>query len=511
MNCTANQMTLGVLGPMAYRLGLVDSIECCMFGTIFGSLCTGYISTFGPKSGLRTLNVAKYTMGWYPSKLCVISNLVIEVGYGLIDCIVGGLLLSAVNGGGMSVVVGIVIVAIITWVVATFGITWFHRFEQQNRRFVWAPTVLVLFVLIGVAGPHLDTQTPSSGSGAVLAGNRLSYVFLTASGPLGWSPASADCIIYYPARSNRWINLAMTAGGITCGKLLIEFLGIGLEPGLLSNPNWAVAFDEKGIGALIVESYAPLNNFGKFCCVVLALCISANNIPGTYAASLNWQQLGRSLDKVPRFSWSIFTCVVFTIIAIAGREYPFDIFINFLSIIGYWAMIWITMTFEDEFLFRQGRFDWEVWNRRDLLPYGYAALFAFLVGWAGVVLCMYQTYYTGPIAAMIRDGSDIGLPVSFAWTAVVYPRARWLELNIRNAVNFGVTGKPCRIALHTSRRRDWRRLTAARISASLRASLRLPNPSVSELSMFIHTSKGRYTGTISSDEELKAGEAGLYR
>jgi purine-cytosine permease-like protein len=79
-------------------------------------------------SGLRTLNVAKYTMGWWPSKLCVLLNLVIELGYGLIDCLVGGLLLSAVNGG-MSVIVGIVIVALITWVIATFGIKWFHKFE----------------------------------------------------------------------------------------------------------------------------------------------------------------------------------------------------------------------------------------------------------------------------------------------------------------------------------------------------------------------------------------------
>lgn len=68
-------------------------------------------------------------MGWWPSKLCVVLNLVIELGYGLIDCLVGGLLLSAVNGGGMSVIVGIVIVALITWLVVTFGITWFHKFE----------------------------------------------------------------------------------------------------------------------------------------------------------------------------------------------------------------------------------------------------------------------------------------------------------------------------------------------------------------------------------------------
>ncbi|KAF2661505.1 hypothetical protein K491DRAFT_586896 [Lophiostoma macrostomum CBS 122681] len=424
MNCTANQMTLGVLGPLAYGLGLTDAILLCMFGTIFGSLCTAYISTFGPMTGLRTLNVAKYTMGWWPSKLCVLLNLVIELGYGLIDCLVGGLLLSAVSGGGMSVIVGIVIVALITWVVATFGITWFHKFEA----YVWAPTVLVLFVLIGVAGPHFDTSTPSSGSGAVLAGNRVSYFFLTASGPLGWASASADYVCYYPKSTKRWGTFAMTASGITCGKLLIEFLGIGLGSGLLLNESWATAFSDHGVGALINESFAPLHSFGKFCSVVLALCIAANNIPGTYAAALNFQQLGAPFAKVPRPIWSTFACLVFAVIAIAGRDQLFSIFINFLGLIGYWTMIWITMTFEDEFLFRKGNFDWEIWNRKDLLPHGFAALFAFLVGWAGAILCMYQTYYTGVIASKVGAGADLGLPVALAWTGIVYPPARWLEL-----------------------------------------------------------------------------------
>lgn len=53
-------------------------------------------------------------MGWWPSKLCVILNWTIEIGYGLVDTLVAGLILSAVNGNGMSVVVGIVISALIT-------------------------------------------------------------------------------------------------------------------------------------------------------------------------------------------------------------------------------------------------------------------------------------------------------------------------------------------------------------------------------------------------------------
>ncbi|KAF1843782.1 uncharacterized protein K460DRAFT_378857 [Cucurbitaria berberidis CBS 394.84] len=424
MNCTANQLTLGVLGPVSYGLGLTDSMVICMFGTIFGSLCTGYISTFGPRSGLRTLNVAKYTMGWWPSKLCVILNLCIELGYGLIDCLVGGLLLSAVNGGGMSVIVGIVLVALITWVVVTFGIKWFYKFEQ----YVWMPTVIVLFVLIGVAGPHFDTTTPSRGAGAQLHGNRLSYFFLVASGPLSWSSASADYVVHYPKTTNRWATFAATTGGITFGKLLIEFLGIGLGSGLLRNPTWESSFKAHGIGALVVEAYRPLNSFGDVCCVILAVCIAANNIPGTYAAALNWQQLGAPFAKIPRPIWSTFSCIIFTIIAIAGRDSLFPIFINWLSLIGYWTIIWITMTIQDEYIFRKGSYDWEIWNRKDLLPHGFAALLAFIIGWVGAVLCMSQTYFTGPIAALVGSGADLGLPVACGLTMFVYPPTRWLEL-----------------------------------------------------------------------------------
>jgi purine-cytosine permease-like protein len=52
------------------------------------------------------------------------------VGYGTIDCIVGGQILSAVSGGTMSIVVGIVIVALVSWVVAVFGIKIFHIYER---------------------------------------------------------------------------------------------------------------------------------------------------------------------------------------------------------------------------------------------------------------------------------------------------------------------------------------------------------------------------------------------
>jgi len=69
-------------------------------------------------------------MGYWPSKIACFLNIVLMVGYSAIDCIIGGQLLSAVSGGSMSIVVGIIVVALVCWVVAVFGMSLFHTYER---------------------------------------------------------------------------------------------------------------------------------------------------------------------------------------------------------------------------------------------------------------------------------------------------------------------------------------------------------------------------------------------
>lgn len=199
----------------------------------------------------------------------------------------------------------------------------------------------------------------------------------------------------------------MTTCGITVGKLLIEFLGIGLASGLATMPTWAAAFDHSA-GALIAEAFVPLGGFGGFCAVVLAICVSANNVPGTYAAALNFQMFGRYAAKIPRPIWSTVVVIIYTVCAIAGRAQLLSIFLNFLALIGYWVIIFFIITLEEEFIFRRQKgYDWDSWADKAYLPIGYAAFTSFLIGWAGAILCMYQTYYTGPIAKLVGQGADV--------------------------------------------------------------------------------------------------------
>lgn len=54
-NLTANNLLIGLLGPTLFEVGYTDGMVLGTFGAILGAIPIGYISTFGPLSGNRTL------------------------------------------------------------------------------------------------------------------------------------------------------------------------------------------------------------------------------------------------------------------------------------------------------------------------------------------------------------------------------------------------------------------------------------------------------------------------
>lgn len=154
-NLTGNNLAVGLLGPLVYQLSFLDSALCSIFGIVVGGFCVAYMSTWGPISGNRTMVcfsslsnhlyrypvwkkhelsilqiVTRYFMGYYPGKICCLLNIIIMLGWGLIDCLIGGQILSAVADGHLSIIAGIIINAVTTWIVATFGMSLFHTYER---------------------------------------------------------------------------------------------------------------------------------------------------------------------------------------------------------------------------------------------------------------------------------------------------------------------------------------------------------------------------------------------
>ncbi|KAF2679944.1 hypothetical protein K458DRAFT_313125 [Lentithecium fluviatile CBS 122367] len=425
INLAANNITLGMLGPAVFELGFLDSCLCAVFGMLIGCLAVAFNATFGPRSGNRTMIFSRYIMGWWPSKLVVILNIIVLLGYSLIDCVIAGQILSAVSPENMSVVVGIIVVAVITWGITTFGYQVFHYYE----RYAWLPQLVVLCVLAGVAGPGFNISAKSPLSGNTLTANRLSFFGLNLAAAITYGGGAADYLVYYPEHSSRWKIFLVTMIGLATSFTFAFILGIGLACGMLTNTAWEQSYSVSQ-GALIVEGYRPLGGFGSFCSVVVGLGLVANLVVPTYSSGIDAQILGHWASAIPRVIWNTIGVIIYTICALTGREHLAEIFTNFLALMGYWVSIWMAIVLEEVLIFRRERgFNWSVWNRPGKLPIGIAALVAFIVGWVGAILGMAQIWYIGPIAHLVGDyGADMGNYIGFVWAAVVYPPIRMWEL-----------------------------------------------------------------------------------
>ena len=404
-NLAAVNITLGMLGPAVYGLSFKDASLCAVFGSFLGSLAPAYIATWGPISGNRTMIITRYVFGWWPSKLIVILNIIVLLGYSLIDLVVAGEILSAVSShGSLPVVVGIIIVAIITWVVSTFGIKVFHMY----MRYAWLPQVIALSILYGVSTSHYDLSTPSVGDPRTVAGNRLSFFSLCFAAAVTYAGEAADYFVYWSPATPRLPLFFTILAGLVPSFAFAIILGIGLASGIPNNEAYSSAYN-KGQGNLIVQGFSTLGGFGRFLGVVVALGLIANTVAPTYSSGMDFQILGKAAEKVPRIIWNTVGVIIYTVCALAGRNSLSEIFTNFLALMGYWVAIWMAITLEEQLIFRrQMGYDWTAWNHQDRLPMGIAALIAFLIGWAGAILCMAQVWYTGPIAKQIGEyGADV--------------------------------------------------------------------------------------------------------
>jgi purine-cytosine permease-like protein len=74
----------------------------------------------------------------------------------------------------MTITVGIVIIAVLSYVISVFGFKLIHTFEKYS----WIGTFILLLVLIGQAAPHVDPSIPGKdgSSGLAFAGTFLTIL-----------------------------------------------------------------------------------------------------------------------------------------------------------------------------------------------------------------------------------------------------------------------------------------------------------------------------------------------
>ncbi|OJJ46616.1 hypothetical protein ASPZODRAFT_117230 [Penicilliopsis zonata CBS 506.65] len=430
-NMVVSSFAIGVLGKSLFYLGFVDAILVVIFFNLLGVLSVCFFSSLGPAFGLRQMVLTRFWFGWWFTKFIAILNVLACLGWSAANSIVGAQLIHAVNNN-VPGFAGILIITLCTLFITFAGYKVVHLYEYWS----WIPTAIVFFIVLGCFAHsgdfrNLPMDVGTSEMGDVLSFGATVYGFAT-----GWTSYAADYTVYQPSnRSSRLVFLS-TWVGLIVPLLFTEMIGVAVMTATSLNGGdnkYMTGYDNSGNGGLLAAVLEPLGGFGKFCLVILALSIIANNCPNIYSVSLTLQVLGRWTQRVPRFIWVILASCISIAVGIPGYSHFETILENFMDIIAYWLAIYTAIGFAEHVIFRRGISGYrpEDYDKPDKLPYGIAAGVAFFFGVAGMITGMSQTWWVGPIALHAGEapyGGDVGFELGFAFAFVVYCALRPFEL-----------------------------------------------------------------------------------
>ncbi|KAI9826973.1 MAG: hypothetical protein M1819_007067 [Sarea resinae] len=428
-NMVVSSFTIGVLSVPLFELGFVDSILTIFFINILGILPVCFFSMFGPRFGLRQMVLSRFFFGWWGVKIIAFFNVLACLGWSAVNVIVGAQLIHAVNHD-VPGFAGIIIIAVATFLVTLFGYKIVHIYEFWS----WIPCFIVFLIVLGEFAHsgnfnNIHMQVGSSEAASVLSFACTVYGFAT-----GWTSYAADYTVYHPPNQSRTKVFIWTFVGLAFPLLFTEFLGCAVATATVSNAAYDAGYNDGGVGGLLAAVLVPpLGRFGKFCLVILALSIIANNCPNIYSVGLTLQVLGRWTQRVPRFVWTLVGTIVYAAVAIPGYSHFAEYLQDFMNFIGYWLAIYQGISLSEHFIFRRGfgGYNPEDYDKPNKLPYGFAAITAFAFGVFGAVMGMAQVWFVGPIGKKIGDpsiGGDVGFELAFAFSAITYIVLRYFEL-----------------------------------------------------------------------------------
>ncbi|KAJ5856416.1 uncharacterized protein N7529_010360 [Penicillium soppii] len=415
----------GFLGKQ-FGLSLGQTIPIVIFSTLLGAMVTGWCATMGPGTGLRQVAIARFSFGYYPSSIIALLNVIEQLGWASVNCITGGLALSAVSDGHVSIAVGVVIIACVSLLFSFVGLRGVLLYEK----YAWMLFFVIFMIIYGEAAHRANISAPPTISGIDRSGNVLSLISVVYGSSASWSSIVSDFYVHYPVNTPKIKIFLYTTLGITIPTCIGMLLGACISSALDTNPEWQAAYDV-GIGEILKTIIYP-TGFAKFLLVLLVLSGIGVNVIAIYSGALSAQLFAPPFAKVPRVIWSFLVFAGVLALGIAGRNQLLAVLENFLSLLGYWNTSFFAILFIEHYYFRKGslaNYDLDAWNDPSRMPVGYAGLAAFLCGAAGWIVGMVETYYVGALAKMIgKDGGDIANELALVFSSVSYLPIRKLEL-----------------------------------------------------------------------------------
>lgn len=188
------------LPTLLFLLNLKDSLVSGLISMIIGCLVPAYCSTMGPKSGCRQMVGARFLFGQWGVKFVALICIVGGIGWSVVNCVLGGQLLSAL-GHSVPLSAGIIIISVVSLVVAVFGIKVLLKFQTVTAIPVTIAALLFYIVVFKkVDYVHVANQMIHQDhySLETVRGNWLSFFTIGYSVTASWGSGASDYYILFP-------------------------------------------------------------------------------------------------------------------------------------------------------------------------------------------------------------------------------------------------------------------------------------------------------------------------
>ncbi|MEV6263496.1 cytosine permease [Streptomyces sp. NPDC051784] len=402
-NLTMTGVFTGTVG-VALGLDFTTALVAVVLGTLVGAAPTAYLGTWGSRTGVGQLPLARLAFGpgvVLPGALQWLSSIAWDALIGLF----GGDALAQLCGWPFWL--GVLVVMAAQGALGVLGYEAIHRL-QTVMTFALAVAFAVLAVKL------TDGVHPAS-SGAAHGADRAGAFVLTftiaLSLSLSWAPYASDFSRYLPAGTSRPRMFWYTLLGISVSFVAVQTLGL-----------WgaSVFTDQTARGIDTLLGGGALGAFGLLAVVLAALCSNAMN---DYSGSLALQTIG---VRLPRPVGAALAAVLgFPLVLWMHAADTTARFQNVLLLVGYWIPGFVAVVAVDWMARARARrgAPIDLAAESALERPWWPALAAFVAAFAVAVPFMSTGLYVGPVAEALH-GADLAYGVAFLTALALYAPLR---------------------------------------------------------------------------------------
>jgi NCS1 family nucleobase:cation symporter-1 len=324
-------LTTGALATGWLGLSFTSALLAILIANVLGGLVLAFFSTFGVDYGLPQMIQGANWFGKLGNKLPSLFNFLGGFSWFAVNTIVGAYAVQYFLGGNL--IVSVIGLSVIQVAIAFVG----HDLIQATEKYLVYILTLVFLALTVVAVKHLGISVPENVKSEAAVGG-FSGAFILATSIMvgyvvGWIPYSSDYTRYLRTNNNPgavkktvrtyafWGSLISTVWIEALGALIGASISFVKPSDLFTD--WMPAWLK-----------APL-------LIAVILGTISANILNIYSATLSALAVG---IKIKQHWAALLTGAIGTVISVLAAANFITNYENFLFVLGYWTVPWISIT-----------------------------------------------------------------------------------------------------------------------------------------------------------------------